>query len=174
MKEDNNIADSNQKSSISYTFKPIGTIYTPFQNKVGVPIQGIFDSSSRGRVEVFEQFEEGLKDIEGFSHLILLYVFHKSKDYKLLCKPYMEDKIHGVFAMRAPKRPNPIGLSVVRLIRREGRILHIAEIDILNETPLLDIKPLIPRIDYRENVKIGWLEKRFKSGAYRKFSDDRF
>ena len=156
------------------TFKPIGTIHSPYKEKRGVPIQGIFDPESKGRIDIFEEFEPGLKDIEGFSHLILLYLFDRSKGYNLICKPYMEDKNHGVFATRAPKRPNPIGLSVVRLEKREGPILYVAEVDILDETPLLDIKPFIPDIDHRENVRVGWLEGPLQKSTRRTISDDRF
>ena len=156
------------------TFKPIGTIHSPYKEKRGVPIQGIFDPESKGRIDIFEEFEPGLKDIEGFSHLILLYLFDRSKGYNLICKPYMEDKNHGVFATRAPKRPNPIGLSVVRLEKREGPILYVAEVDILDETPLLDIKPFIPDIDHRENARVGWLEGPLQKSTRRTISDDRF
>ena len=156
------------------TFKPIGTIHSPYKEKRGVPIQGIFDPESKGRIDIFEEFEPGLKDIEGFSHLILLYLFDRSKGYNLICKPYMEDKNHGVFATRAPKRPNPIGLSVVRLEKREGPVLYIAEVDMLDETPLLDIKPFYPDVDHRKNTRVGWLEGRLKDPNRRIVSDDRF
>ena len=159
---------------MAFIFKPIGTIHSPYKEKYGVPIQGIFDPESKGRVDIFKEFEPGLRDVEGFSHLILLYLFDRSKGYNLICKPYMEDKNHGVFATRAPKRPNPIGLSVVRLEKREGPILYVAEVDILDETPLLDIKPFIPDIDHRENARVGWLEGRLKKSTRRTVSDDRF
>jgi tRNA (adenine37-N6)-methyltransferase len=157
-----------------FTFKPIGTIHTPYKEKHGVPIQGIFDPESKGRVDILEEFEPGLRDIEGFSHLILLYLFNRSEGYDLICKPYLEDKDHGVFATRAPKRPNPIGLSVVRLERREGPILYVAEVDILDETPLLDIKPFIPEVDHRENARVGWFKGRLNKSNRRTVSDDRF
>ena len=137
---------------MAFIFKPIGILHTPFKEKSGIPIQGVFDPTSKGRAEIFEEFEPGLKDIEGFSHLILLYVFDRSEGYDLVCKPYMEDKAHGLFAMRAPKRPNPIGLSVVRLTKREGPVLHLAEVDMIDGTPLLDIKPFVPKFDHRENT----------------------
>ena len=159
---------------MSFTFKPIGTIHSPYKEKRGVPIQGIFDPESKGRVDIFKEFEPGLRDIEGFSHLILLYVFDRSEGYSLICKPYMEEKDHGVFATRAPKRPNPIGLSVVRLEKREGPILYVAEVDILDETPLLDIKPFIPDVDHRKNARVGWLEEPLKKPTRRTVSDDRF
>ena len=159
---------------MEFTFKPIGMLHTPFQTRSGVPIQGIFDPESRGRAEIFEEFEPGLKDIEGFSHLILLYVFHRSEGYDLLARPYVEDEYHGVFAIRAPKRPNPIGFSVVKLEKREKHILYLAEMDMLDGTPLLDIKPFAPKFDHRENVRVGWMEGTFRDGRHRTVSDDRF
>jgi tRNA-Thr(GGU) m(6)t(6)A37 methyltransferase TsaA len=156
------------------TFKPIGILKTPYTSKSGVPIQGVFDPKSEGEAEIFKEYEQGLKDIEGFSHLILLYVFDRSEGYELICPPYMEDKLHGVFAMRAPRRPNPIGFSVVRLLEREGNRLHLAEVDMLDGTPLLDIKPFVPKFDHRENVQIGWMERTFRDAKYRTISDDRF
>ena len=157
-----------------YTFRPIGVLRTPYQEKEGVPIQGAFDPQSLGTAEIFEDYTAGLQDLEGFSHLILLYLFHRSTGYSLICRPYMEDEEHGVFAMRAPKRPNPIGLSVVRLLRKEGAVLHLSEMDMLDGTPLLDIKPYVPPFDHREDVLLGWMERAFRQGKYRKVSDDRF
>jgi tRNA-Thr(GGU) m(6)t(6)A37 methyltransferase TsaA len=162
------------KNKMQFKFKEIGILRTPYKSKSGVPIQGIFAPESKGRAEIFEQYEPGLRDIEGFSHLILLYVFHRSGGYELICKPYMDDKLHGVFAIRAPKRPNPIGFSVVRLERREGNILHLAEVDMMDGTPLLDIKPFAPKFDHRENVRVGWMEGKFKGPEQRIISDDRF
>lgn len=159
---------------MEFTFKPIGMLHTPFKTRSGVPIQGVFDPESRGRAEIFKEFEPGLKDIEGFSHLILLYVFHRSEGYDLLARPYVEDEYHGVFAIRAPKRPNPIGFSVVKLEKRERHILYLAEMDMLDGTPLLDIKPFAPKFDHRENVRVGWMERTFRDGRHRTVSDDRF
>ena len=157
-----------------YTFEPIGVLHTPYFSKEGVPIQGAFDSQSIGTAEVFEEYAPGLQDLEGFSHLILLYLFHRAKGYDMICRPYIEDEEHGVFATRAPKRPNPIGLSVVRLLRREQAVLHLSEMDMLDGTPLLDIKPYVPPFDHREDVRLGWMERAFRRGHYRKISDDRF
>ncbi len=159
---------------MEYTFHPIGVIRTPYGETSGIPIQGVFGPESKGTVEVFEPFAEGLADIEGFSHLYLIYVFHRSEGYRLKVKPYMDDRERGLFAVRAPKRPNAVGLSVVRLDRREGRILHISEVDMLDETPLLDIKPFVPRFDHRENARVGWMEEAFRREDHRKVSDDRF
>jgi tRNA-Thr(GGU) m(6)t(6)A37 methyltransferase TsaA len=158
----------------NFTFRAIGLLRTPFQAKEGVPIQGVFDPEATGRAELFKEYEPGLQDIEGFSHLILIYVFHRSTGYDLICRPYMEEQVRGLFAIRAPRRPNPIGFSVVRLERREGNILYLAEVDMLDGTPLLDVKPYVPRFDHREGAKVGWMEERFRKEHFRKISDDRF
>ena len=157
-----------------YLFRPIGVLHTPYRGKEGVPIQGVFDPESKGRAEILGEYEPGLKDIEGFSHLILLYVFDRSKGFDLVCRPYMEETMHGLFAIRAPRRPNPIGLSVVRLERRERDILYLAELDMLDGTPLLDIKPFVPTFDHRDGARVGWMEATFRDGGHRKISDDRF
>ena len=162
------------RENMEFVFKPIGVLKTPYKSKTGVPIQGSLTPDSEGVAEIFEEFEAGLKDIEGFSNLILIYVFHGSVGYKLVCEPYMEDRLHGVFAMRAPNRPNPIGFSVVRLQRREGRTLYLSELDMLDKTPILDIKPFVPRFDHRSGARVGWMERTLGKGDHRKVSDDRF
>ena len=128
-------------------FKPIGVIKTPFTEKDSMPIQTKGGLGIEGRVEVFNEYSEGLKDLEGFSHIILFYCFHKSQGFHLLVKPFLEEIEHGVFATRAPRRPNQIGISIVKLIDIKENILTIENVDILNETPLLDIKPYVPEID---------------------------
>ena len=138
-------------------FRPIGIIHSPYKTKEETPCQG-YRSHEEGEVEVFEEFEEGLADLDGFSHIILLYLFHKSDSYSLKVKPFLDDSLRGLFATRHPRRPNPIGLSVVKLLSRRKNILRIAETDILDGTPLLDIKPYVPQFDQREKVKVGWLE----------------
>lgn len=140
-------------------YKPIGVIHSPFKEPKGVPIQPAGAQGIDGTVELFPEYTEGLKDVEGFSHLILIYHFHLSKESPLKVKPYMDNKVHGVFAMRGPSRPNSIGISIVRLVRVEGNILHVQDIDIVDGTPLLDIKPYVPEFDIREVEKTGWLEK---------------
>ncbi len=140
------------------TLEPIGIIHSPHQKKEDIPIQGAFKPEGVGTIEIFEKYVEGLKDVEGFSHLLIIYFFHKSKDYNLLAKPFLEDKLHGIFAIRSPHRPNHLGVSVVRLLERKGNTLKIGEIDVFDKTPLLDIKPYVPKFDQRNNVKIGWLE----------------
>jgi tRNA-Thr(GGU) m(6)t(6)A37 methyltransferase TsaA len=141
-------------------YKPIGVIHSPFKEPKGTPIQPAGAKGIRGTVEVFPEYAKGLKDVDGFSHLILLYHFHLSQGSSLEAKPYMDNQARGVFAMRGPNRPNPIGISVVRLGRIEGNILHIQDVDIIDGTPLLDIKPYVPEFDIREVEKIGWLEKK--------------
>jgi len=140
------------------TYRQIGIIHSPFKDPKGTPIQPEGARGIDGNVEVSSEFAEGLKDIEGFSHLILIYHFHLSRESSLQEKPYMDEVEHGVFSMRGPSRPNPIGISVVRLIRKEGNILHVKDVDIVDGTPLLDIKPYVPEFDVREVDKIGWLE----------------
>ena len=141
------------------TFKPIGTIYSPFKEPQGTPIQAAASREAKGWIDLLPEYQEGLKDLEGFSHLILLYQFHLSPGFSLRVKPFLDDQPRGVFATRAPARPNPIGFSVVCLERVEGRRLYIREMDIVDHTPLLDIKPYIPRFDSRAEARSGWLEK---------------
>lgn len=154
-------------------FSPIGIIHTPFKETAGMPIQPPGASGIKGTVEVFPEFSAGLKDIEGFSHIILIFYFDRSKDYKLQVSPFLEDDVHGVFAIRAPKRPNPVGISIVKLIKRENNILYIDNPDMLDGTPLLDIKPYIPDFDAYPEAVAGWQEKH--KGKVRKHkSDNRF
>ena len=141
-------------------YKPIGIIRSPFKDTKGMPIQPTGAKGIRGRVVIEPEYVDGLRDIEGFSHIILLYHFHLSKGFSLEVKPFMDDKLHGVFTTRAPRRPNPIGLSVVRLVRRKGRTLHVEDVDIVDGTPLLDIKPYVPKFDVVKVQRIGWLSKR--------------
>jgi len=140
-------------------YKPIGVVHSPFKEPKGTPIQPPGGKGIDGTVEVFPEYAEGLKDVEGFSHIILIYHFHLSKGLSLKVKPYMENELRGVFATRAPSRPNPIGISVVRLVRVEKSILYVRDVDFVDGTPLLDIKPYVPEFDVREVNKTGWLEK---------------
>ena len=140
-------------------YHPIGVVHSPFKEPKGTPIQPAGAENTEGTVELFPEYAEGLKDLEEFSHIILIYHFHLSKKASLKVKPYMDDEIHGVFAMRAPSRPNPVGLSVVRLAGIEKNILHIRDVDIVDGTPLLDIKPYVPEFDIRKVEQTGWLEK---------------
>jgi len=146
--------------NIIIEYRPIGVIHSPFKDVRGTPIQPKAAKGARGVVEVYPEYAEGLKDLEGFSHVILLYHFHLVKGYKLLVKPYMDDELRGVFATRAPARPNPIGVSVVKLNKIEGNLLHVENIDVVDGTPLLDIKPYVPEFDSFNPEKIGWLARR--------------
>lgn len=139
--------------------KPIGIIKTPFKEKTGVPIQAKVGEDFLGTIEVYEEFAEGLKDLEGFSHIHILYHFHRHTNYSLVVKPYMDEVSRGLFSTRAPKRPNPIGLSLVKIVEIKGCIIKFQGVDILNETPLLDIKPYYHDFDSRNNAKAGWLDK---------------
>jgi tRNA-Thr(GGU) m(6)t(6)A37 methyltransferase TsaA len=154
-------------------FHPIGIIHTPFKTISGMPIQPSGAKGVNGTIELKTEFVDGLKDLEGFSHLILLYYFHKSKKFTPEVVPFLDSEKRGLFASRAPNRPNPIGLSVVALINIVSNILHIENVDILDKTPLLDIKPYIPIFDKPSSVKTGWLEKKKRKLILRK-SDDRF
>ncbi len=154
-------------------YQSIGIIHTPFQDISGVPIQPPAAKGVAGTVEVDERFADGLKDIEGFSHVMLIYHCHLSNEPRLQIRPFLDDTVRGVFATRAPTRPNPIGLSVVRLVRVEGCILHVENIDVVDGTPLLDIKPYVPEFDCNDDVSIGWLSKRVEKLPETK-SDRRF
>lgn len=144
------------ETKIHYT--PIGIVHTPFAEPEGVPVQAQGGKNIKGSVEVYEQFAAGLKDLEGFSHIMLLYHFHLSDGYSLEVRPFLDEEPHGLFATRAPRRPNPIGISVVRLLEIKGNMLVIEDVDMVDGTPLLDIKPYVPAFEHRENVKAGWLE----------------
>ncbi len=135
---------------------PIGIIRSPFRTKEEAPIQGAFQPEAEGTVEVFAGFAPGLKDIETFSHLILIYRFDRAGEVILSRPTFLDDEPHGVFASRHPCRPNGLGLSVVRLLRRDGNVLHVGGIDVLDGTPLIDIKPYIPRFDCYPEASAGW------------------
>ena len=143
----------------SLILEPIGLVRSPFAEREGAPIQGAFAPDAEGTIEIYEQYAEGLADLDGFSHIWLIYQFHLSTDYKLRVVPFMDDRERGLFSTRAPRRPNPIGLSLVRLLRVEGRILHVAGIDVVDGTPVLDIKPYSPEIDSRPDARCGWLDE---------------
>lgn len=149
-------------------YKPIGIIHSPFKEKASTPIQGIYDPGSIGEVEVFPQYSEGLRDIAGFSHLFLIYHFHLAEDFSLITRPFLDNEGKGIFSIRHFNRPNPIGLSVVRLEKVEGNILTIGEVDILDGTPLLDIKPYMALFDARsgQDVRKGWYEQAANRGEY--------
>ena len=154
-------------------YKQIGVIYTPHKEVIGIPIQPNGAKGIKGIIEIFKEYQDGLKNLDGFSHIILLYDFHKSEGYSLLVKPFLDDELHGVFATRAPKRPNSIGLSVLKLIKIAKNKLYVENVDILNETPILDIKPYISNFDAVDEERIGWLSKNIRESAVNK-SDNRF
>jgi tRNA-Thr(GGU) m(6)t(6)A37 methyltransferase TsaA len=138
---------------------PIGVIHTPFHNVENMPIQPIAAEGIIGYIELLPEYVDGLKDLQGFSHITLVYRFHKIIGYNLEVIPFMDTESRGIFATKAPKRPNAIGISTVKLLEIDRNIIHIEQVDMLNGTPLIDIKPFYPRYDNRENVSIGWLEK---------------
>jgi len=147
-------------------YEPIGIVHSPFTEAKGMPIQPAGAEGVRGSVELLDKFCAGLRDIEGFSHIILVYHFHLSTGYTLEARPFLDDVPRGIFAMRGPARPNPIGISVVRLVGVEGCTLYIEDVDIVDGTPLLDIKPYVPDFDWRPADRIGWLTQ--KSGGVRR------
>jgi len=151
--------------------KPIGIIHSPFQAASGVPIQPAFATDTEGSVEVAPEYAEALADLDGFERIWLLYWFDRAAPFKAQVKPYLDNQTHGLFATRAPARPNPIGLSCVKLLSVEGTTLNVGSIDILDGTPLLDIKPYASRFDRFDVTRNGWLDTAQK-GSTR--ADDRF
>jgi tRNA-Thr(GGU) m(6)t(6)A37 methyltransferase TsaA len=147
-------------------YHPIGVIRTPYTRKENTPIQACFAPNSRGNVEVYPEYSDGLKDIEGFSQLILIYHFHKSEGCQLITKPFLDREKKGIFSIRYFTRPNPIGISIVRLLKINGCILEVGEVDMLDETPLLDIKPYVPQFDIKENVRNGWYNTASERSKY--------
>ena len=145
------------------SFRPIGVIKTPFKEPKGTPIQPTGAKGVQGKIILNPEYCDGVKDLEGFSHLILLYYFHLAQGYSLHVQPYLDTEKHGVFATRIPGRPNPIGLSIVQLMGITENILCIQDVDIVDGTPLLDIKPYVPAFDMRDSTRIGWLSERVKN-----------
>jgi len=141
-----------------FAFQPIGYIYSPHKETSMTPIQPVFCNDIEGRVVLETEYTDGLRGLEGFSHIYLFYYFHESRKVCLQLKPYLSDQEQGVFATRAPHRPNKLGMSLVRLVNIEENVLHVKDIDIIDGTPLFDIKPYVPRFDSRENVRSGWQE----------------
>lgn len=144
-------------------YKAIGIVNTPFKEPKNTPIQPKASKKAKGFIEIFPEYVDGLKDLDGFSHIILLYHFHLAKSYKLHVIPYLDTEKRGLFATRAPARPNPIGFSIVRLNKIEGNKLFIQDVDIIDGTPLLDIKPHVPEFINPESIKIGWLKDRINN-----------
>ena len=138
------------------TLKPIGYVRTPYEDTKQIPKGCGAKHEAEGVLELLPEFEAGLMDIEGFSHLFVLWMFHKSDGFDLVGRPPIDDRPHGVFATRSPRRPNPIGLTVVELLRREGRNLHVRGVDMLNGTPILDLKPYLSSIP-DDRLRCGWV-----------------
>lgn len=143
---------------MKFEINQIGTIFSPYKTKEDCPIQGSIKPDGIGKIEVLSEYEEALDTIETFSHIILFYMFDKAGEIKLFRPTFLDDSPHGVFASRHPCRPNGIGMSIVKLEKRDKNILEISEIDVLDNTPLIDIKPYVPEFDYRENANNGWVE----------------
>ncbi len=139
-------------------YKPIGIIHSPFDKLEDMPIQTSSESSGPGVVEVYPEFAPGLKDLEGFSHVYLLFHMHKTGEVKLKVTPFLDEQSRGLFATRAPSRPNPIGLSLVKIVRIEKNLIHVDRVDVLDGTPLIDLKPYVPAFEEVEEARIGWLE----------------
>jgi tRNA-Thr(GGU) m(6)t(6)A37 methyltransferase TsaA len=155
----------------SMKLEPIGVIETPFHAAAGTPIQPSRASGARGVVRIDERFREGLRDLEGFERIWLVYWFHEAPGPRLRVTPFLDSREHGVFATRAPARPNPIGLSVVRLIAIREGVLEVADVDVIDGTPLLDVKPYVPKFDCYPGSKAGWLDE---SASQRRTADRRF
>lgn len=145
------------------TMIPIGTIHSPYNQSKDMPIQGKFKPGVNARIELKEEYSAGLKDLDDFSHAIIIYYFHKSQKTEIEGKPFLENNKHGIFAIRSPHRPNHIGLSVVKIEKIEGNKLYFSEVDVLDDTPVLDIKPYVKQFDVRDNTVSGWLDKHFQS-----------
>jgi tRNA-Thr(GGU) m(6)t(6)A37 methyltransferase TsaA len=162
-----------QDTPAAFTYTPIGTIHSPFHDIAGMPIQPNGARGTRGTIEIFAPYREGLRDLDGFERIILIYAFHRCTDRSLMVTPFLDTAPRGVFATRSPKRPNAIGLSVVRLVEVKGTTLAIEEVDVLDGTPLLDLKPYVPAFDAYPGSCCGWLEAAAgNAGTVR--SDDRF
>ncbi|MCK4555891.1 MAG: tRNA (N6-threonylcarbamoyladenosine(37)-N6)-methyltransferase TrmO [Candidatus Aminicenantes bacterium] len=150
---------------MEFKFKPIGVVHSPFKKKEDIDSEKFADSGgfdpAQGELEIFQEFEKGLKDIDGFSHLIVLFVFHKSEGYRLHTKPLLDDTLRGVFSTRSPHRPNPVGMTVVEMLERKGNRIKVFGIDMIEGTPILDIKPYTSR-DQKGAIKLGWLKSKMK------------
>lgn len=156
------------------TIKPIGVIRTPHVEIKNAPIQPIAAEGVNGYIELFPEYAAGLKDLEGFSHITLIYHFHKIEGYELEVVPFMDTEKRGIFACKAPKRPNALGISTVKIKSIVGNFIYIEQVDMLDQTPLIDIKPFYPKYDNRDNVSIGWLEKNKDYPIEKMIADERF
>jgi tRNA-Thr(GGU) m(6)t(6)A37 methyltransferase TsaA len=143
---------------MEFTYRPIGFIHSPYKKLDGMPIQPSGAIGVEGHIEILPEYADGLADLDGFSHIILLYVFHMTSKVNLTVTPFLDPDPRGVFATRAPTRPNPIGLSIVKLLSIKVNTIQIENIDVIDGTPLLDIKPYVPEFDQYSEVQVGWLE----------------
>lgn len=155
------------------TFEPIGVIHSPFTELENMPIQPTGSIGVEGIIEIYPQYSQGLQDLDGFSHLYAIYCFHKVKEWKGKVTPFLDNQERGLFATRAPKRPNPIGLSLLEILSVDANQIKVRNIDVLDSTPLLDIKPYIPQFEPGENIRIGWLSGKVQN-VNSKRSDKRF
>ncbi len=144
--------------------QPIGIIHSSYKEAKDIPIQGVFKDKTEAWIELKDRYSDGLKDLDGFSHAIIIYYFHKSDREDMRGIPFLEQDKHGIFAIRSPHRPNHIGFSIVKINNIEGNKLYFTEVDVLDKTPVLDIKPYVKHFDSRDNVISGWLDKHFKNG----------
>lgn len=154
-------------------FKVIGRVFSRFTEQKGTPIQGRMAPEETAEIEIFDEYAAGIKDLEGFSHIYVFFKFDRTLENKLLVKPYLDTNERGVFATRSPLRPNPLGMTIVRLDRVEGNRLFVSGVDILNNSPVIDLKPYIPDFDYHQPEKIGWYAAN-KARAEKVLADDRF
>lgn len=155
------------------TFQPIGIVHSPFKNPEGTPIQPIAAIDTEAIIEVFPEFSKGLTDLEGFSHIYILFHLHLAKKKELMVVPFLDNTAHGVFATRSPGRPNSIGISVVCLDKIIDNKLYVKNIDILDGSPVLDIKPYIPQFDVFNTTKNGWYDNK-KTKLEEQKDDGRF
>ncbi len=158
---------------MNITLKPIGTIHSPFHSLSEMPIQPAGIYGEEGILEINPDYITGLRDLDGFSHLYAIYFFHKARDWKPFVIPFLDNVERGIFATRAPKRPNPIGLSLLEILSIKDNLVRVKNIDILDGTPLLDIKPFVPQFEPTEGIRIGWLEGHVDQ-VKQKRSDQRF
>jgi tRNA-Thr(GGU) m(6)t(6)A37 methyltransferase TsaA len=153
---------------VPVSFQPIGVIRSGHRFAEQTPVQPVYARGCAGRAEILPEYREGLRELDGFSHIILLYHFHRAGPFQMTVRPFIGDRLFGVFATRHPQRPNAIGLSVVRLVSVEEGVLHLEDLDVLDGTPLLDIKPFIPRFDCVEGARGGWTDAVNETNARRR------
>lgn len=167
------IAEIIYNINMKIIFESIGVIHSPFAELENMPIQPSGSLDVEGTIEIYPKFSQGLQDLDGFSHMYAIYYFHKVKNWKPIVTPFLDDQERGLFSTRAPKRPNPIGISLMEIIGIDNNIIKVQNIDILDDTPLLDIKPYVPQFEPAENIRIGWLSDKIRNVENKK-SDKRF